>query len=79
MVIAERIGYIVFSEDLQNKIKESNADIGIALDGDADRIGIVDNSGKIIYPDIQMILYADQVLTKNKNATIIFDVKCSNL
>ena len=66
-------------EDLQNKIKESNADIGIALDGDADRVGIVDNSGKIIYPDIQMILYADQVLTKNKNATIIFDVKCSNL
>ena len=66
-------------EDLQNKIKQSNADIGIALDGDADRVGIVDNSGKIIYPDIQMILYADQVLMKNKNATIIFDVKCSNL
>ena len=43
-------------EDLQSKIKESNADIGIALDGDADRVGIVDSSGKIIYPDIQMIL-----------------------
>ena len=66
-------------EDLQSKIIESNADIGIALDGDADRVGIVDNSGKIIYPDIQMILYAGQVLEKNKNATIIFDVKCSNL
>ncbi len=66
-------------EFLQNKIKESNADIGIALDGDADRVGIVDNSGKIIYPDIQMILYAGQVLEKNKNATIIFDVKCSNI
>ena len=66
-------------EDLQSKVKESNADIGIALDGDADRVGIVDNSGKIIYPDIQMILYAGQVLKKNKNATIIFDVKCSNI
>ena len=66
-------------EDLQGKVKESNADIGIALDGDADRVGIVDNSGKIIYPDIQMILYAGQVLEKNKNATIIFDVKCSNI
>jgi phosphomannomutase/phosphoglucomutase len=66
-------------EDLQSKIIESNADIGIALDGDADRVGIVDNSGKIIYPDIQMILYAGQVLEKNKNATIIFDVKCSNI
>jgi phosphomannomutase/phosphoglucomutase len=66
-------------EFLQNKIKESNADIGIALDGDADRVGIVDNSGKIIYPDIQMILYAGQVLEKNKNATIIFDVKCSKI
>ena len=64
-------------EDLQNEIKESNA--GIALDGDADRVGIVDSSGKIIYPDIQMILYAGQVLEKNKNATIIFDVKCSNV
>ena len=49
------------------------------MDGDADRVGIVDNSGKIIYPDIQMILYAGQVLEKNKNATIIFDVKCSNV
>ena len=66
-------------EDLQNKIKESNADVGIALDGDADRVGIIDSSGKIIYPDIQMILYAGQVLEKNKNATIIFDVKCSNI
>ena len=66
-------------EDLQSKIKESNADVGIALDGDADRVGIVDSSGKIIYPDIQMILYAGQVLEKNKNATIIFDVKCSNV
>ena len=66
-------------EDLQSKIKESNADVGIALDGDADRVGIIDNSGKIIYPDIQMILYAGQVLEKNKNATIIFDVKCSNV
>ena len=66
-------------EDLQSKIIESNADIGIALDGDADRVGIVDDSGKIIYPDIQMILYASQVLKKNKNATIIFDVKCSNI
>ena len=66
-------------EDLQSEIKESNADVGIALDGDADRVGIVDSSGKIIYPDIQMILYAGQVLEKNKNATIIFDVKCSNV
>ena len=64
--------------DLQNKVKETESDLGIALDGDADRLGVVDNLGKIIYPDQYMSLLADQVLKKNPGRKVIFDVKCSS-
>ena len=65
-------------KDLINKVCEINADLGIALDGDADRLGVVDNLGKIIYPDQYMSLLADQVLKKNPGRKVVFDVKCSS-
>ena len=64
--------------DLIDKVCEVNADLGIALDGDADRLGVVDNSGKIIYPDQYMSLFADHVLKRNPGRKIVFDVKCSS-
>jgi len=62
--------------DLQAKVRETGADIGIGLDGDGDRLGVVDNAGHILWPDQYMILLAREVLTR-PGAPIIFDVKCS--
>ena len=64
-------------EALKNAVKENNADLGIAFDGDGDRIGIVTPSGKVIWPDRLMMLYAKDLLVRNPGADIIFDVKCS--
>ncbi|HYC45089.1 MAG TPA: phosphomannomutase/phosphoglucomutase [Burkholderiales bacterium] len=54
---------------------ESEGDIGFAFDGDGDRLGVVTKSGRIIYPDRQLMLFAADVLTRNPGAEIIFDVK----
>ncbi|MCS5564693.1 MAG: phosphomannomutase/phosphoglucomutase, partial [Methylococcales bacterium] len=54
-----------------------NANLGIAFDGDGDRLGVVDSSGKIIWPDRQLMLFAADVLSRQPGADIIFDVKCS--
>jgi phosphomannomutase len=62
--------------DLQAKVRETGADIGIGLDGDGDRLGVVDNEGNILWPDQYMILLEREVLAQ-KSAPIIFDVKCS--
>lgn len=64
-------------KDLSAAVCEHQADVGLAFDGDGDRIGVVDNSGKIIWPDRQMMLYAKQVLAAKPGAVIIYDVKCS--
>jgi len=64
---------------LIEKVKEQKCDLGIAFDGDADRIGLVDNEGEIIWGDQLMIFFARDILAKNKNATIIADVKASKL
>ena len=64
--------------DLKAAVAEHKADIGLAFDGDADRLGIVTNTGEMIWPDRIMILYAREVLSRNPGATIVFDVKCSN-
>ncbi len=64
--------------DLKNAIDEFQVDLGLAFDGDGDRVGIVDNKKKIIWPDRQMMLYAEDVLSRNPGAQIIFDVKSSN-
>jgi phosphomannomutase / phosphoglucomutase len=65
-------------EDLIEAVGEHNAEIGIAFDGDADRIGVVDGSGRIIWGDRVLILYARDVLARTgRGQPIIFDVKCS--
>jgi phosphomannomutase/phosphoglucomutase len=64
-------------EDLMGVVAANNADIGIAYDGDGDRIGVVTAGGKSIFPDRLMMLYAKHVLTTNPGADIIFDVKCT--
>jgi phosphomannomutase/phosphoglucomutase len=65
-------------EDLIATVRERKADLGIAFDGDADRIGVVDGEGTIIWGDHVLILYARDVLTRTgKGQPIIFDVKCS--
>lgn len=65
-------------KDLQKKVKESGAICGIGFDGDADRIGVVDHNGKMIYGDELMTIYARDVLQKQKGAKIVGDVKCSD-
>ncbi|MCK9396310.1 MAG: phosphomannomutase/phosphoglucomutase [Methylobacter sp.] len=58
-------------------VKHYRADIGIAFDGDGDRLGVVDSNGKIIWPDRQMMLFAKDVLAGKPGAEIIYDAKCS--
>lgn len=66
-------------EDLAAEVKLHEAELGIAFDGDGDRIGIVDASGQPIWPDRLMILFAQDVLSRESEATVIYDVKSSNL
>ena len=61
--------------DLITRLKTSTAEIGLAFDGDGDRLGVVTKDGTIIFPDRQLMLFADDVLSRNPNAEIIFDVK----
>ncbi len=65
--------------DLINNLKTNDAEIGLAFDGDGDRLGVVTKSGEIIYPDRQLMLLAADVLSRNPGADIIYDVKCSSL
>jgi phosphomannomutase/phosphoglucomutase len=65
-------------EDLIAAVKKDRADIGIAFDGDADRIGVIDNTGEIIWGDYLLIIYARDVLARTgKGQAIVFDVKAS--
>ena len=64
-------------EALIESVKKNKADLGIAFDGDGDRLGIVTNKGNIIWPDRQLMLFSKQVLNQNPNSTIIYDVKCT--
>jgi phosphomannomutase len=63
--------------DLIRTVKKTGAEIGLAFDGDGDRLGVVTQDGQIIYPDRQLMLFATDVLKRNPGATIIFDVKCT--
>ncbi len=70
------------TENLQiiiETVKNENADIGLAFDGDADRLGVVTDEGEIIWPDRQLMLYAKDVLQKHPGEKVVFDVKCSRL
>ena len=66
-------------EDLMRSVKENGSSVGLAFDGDADRLGVISADGEMIYPDRQMILFARQVINNNPHAKIVFDVKCSKL
>ena len=66
-------------KDLQKKVLETKADIGIAFDGDADRIGAVNEKGEIIPGDYILLLYARSILNRRPGAVIIGDVKCSKI
>ncbi len=65
--------------DLIKDVKENQSCVGLAFDGDADRLGVISPKGEIIYPDRQMILFANQVINESPAAKIVFDVKCSKL
>jgi phosphomannomutase len=63
--------------DLMQALKTTDAELGLAFDGDGDRLGIVTKDGQNIYPDRQMMLFARDVLSRAPGGTIVFDVKCS--
>lgn len=64
-------------KDLIERVRSEKADIGLAFDGDGDRLGVVTNTGKIIWPDRLMMLFARDVVSRNPGADVIYDVKCS--
>ncbi|MGH8151575.1 MAG: phosphomannomutase/phosphoglucomutase, partial [Rhodanobacteraceae bacterium] len=63
--------------DLILTVRKTGADLGFAFDGDGDRLGVVTKEGEIIYPDRVLMLFAQDVLTRNPGATILYDVKCT--
>ncbi len=65
--------------DVIRALKETDAEIGIAFDGDGDRLGVVTKDGEIIYPDRQLMLFAADVLARVPGGQIIYDVKCTRL
>ena len=64
-------------QDLIRALQETDAELGLAFDGDGDRLGIVTKDGQIIFPDRQMMLFAAEVLSRNPGAEILYDVKCT--
>jgi phosphomannomutase/phosphoglucomutase len=64
-------------QDIIRTVKETGADIGLAFDGDGDRLGVVTPKGEVIYPDRLMMAFAEDMLSRNPGAKVIFDVKCT--
>ena len=64
-------------QDLIAKVKETGADVGLAFDGDGDRLGVVTPAGEIIWPDKLMMFFAEDICRRHPGETVIFDVKCS--
>ena len=64
-------------QDLIRELQQSDAELGLAFDGDGDRLGVVTKDGQIIYPDRQLMLFAKEVLSRHPGAPILYDVKCS--
>ena len=65
--------------DLIHTVKENSADVGMAFDGDGDRLGVVTEDGNIIFPDQLMMIFAKDILKNHPGKEIVFDVKCTNL
>lgn len=65
-------------KDLVNKVKAEHADLGIGLDGDADRLGIIDSNGRLLFGDELLSIYARELLVRKPGSIVIGDVKCSN-
>jgi phosphomannomutase/phosphoglucomutase len=63
--------------DVIQMVQRLNADVGLAFDGDGDRLGVVTHSGEIVYPDRVLMLFASDVLERNPGACIVYDVKCT--
>lgn len=66
-------------EDLTDRVLQDGLEVGIALDGDGDRCGVVDDKGEILWADRQLMVHATDVLKREPGATVVFDVKCSSL
>ncbi|MSV35314.1 MAG: phosphomannomutase/phosphoglucomutase [Bryobacterales bacterium] len=66
-------------QHLRDAVREQKADVGIAFDGDSDRIGAVDENGEVIYGDMLLLIYGREILTRKPGATIIGEVKCSQI
>jgi phosphomannomutase/phosphoglucomutase len=66
-------------QDVIRALRETDAELGIAFDGDGDRLGVVTKDGEIIYPDRQLMLFAADVLSRCPGQPIIYDVKCTRL
>ena len=66
-------------QDIRAVVEKEKLELGLAFDGDGDRVGVIDDKGQIIWPDRQMILYSRDILDRNPGARIIYDVKCSTL
>ena len=64
---------------LSRAVREHKADMGIAFDGDTDRIGAVDENGEVVYGDMLMLIYAREILTRKPGSTFIGEVKCSQV
>ena len=64
-------------EDLIRELASGDAEVGLAFDGDGDRLGVVTKDGQVIFPDRQLMLFAEDVLSRNAGGEIIYDVKCS--
>ncbi|CAM3383805.1 phosphomannomutase/phosphoglucomutase [Halomonas lysinitropha] len=64
-------------QDLIRTVQETGADIGLAFDGDGDRLGVITPNGTMIYPDHLLMAFAEDMLSRNTGARVIFDVKCT--
>ena len=71
-------GKLANLQDLIKVVKDEKADLGLAFDGDGDRVGLITGKGNVVFPDKIMMLFAEDVLANNNGGQIIFDVKCSN-
>ncbi len=68
-----------YIEDLRRAVVKEKADLGLGYDGDSDRLGVIDEKGRIVFADQLLAILVKEVLSRNRGATIAFDVKCSQM